>query len=154
VDGPNDLKNDDFQVLNPKIFVTGDCADAFGALNAGHTAYYQGEMAAENVLELIKAEEKGKQVVELQEYTPPTYGIKVSLGRVSLGEAVPFLSDRIDKLTNVLSRLTSRALALQDFGVSQYKGKLGTVAAQDCRDNLHTEVMWTCREMSDDNMYL
>jgi hypothetical protein len=69
----------------------GDCADAFGALNAGHTAYYQGQMAAENVLELIKVEEENRSVAEgeerkeavLQEYQPPNYGIKVSLGRVS-----------------------------------------------------------------------
>jgi len=90
-DGPNDLKNDDFEILNPRIFVMGDCADAFGALNAGHTAYYQGQMAAENVLELIKVEEENRGIAEteekkqavLQEYQPPNYGIKVSLGRVS-----------------------------------------------------------------------
>jgi len=32
VDGPNDLKNEDFEVLNDRIFVTGDCADAFGSV--------------------------------------------------------------------------------------------------------------------------
>ena len=28
-------------VLHPHIFACGDAADAFGAINAGHTAYYQ-----------------------------------------------------------------------------------------------------------------
>lgn len=45
-------------------------------------------MAAENVLSLIKAEEDVSSVsqtpVELKEYKPPAYGIKVSLGRVSM----------------------------------------------------------------------
>jgi len=48
-------------------------------------------MAAENVLELIKVEEENRGIAEteekkqavLQEYQPPNYGIKVSLGRVS-----------------------------------------------------------------------
>jgi hypothetical protein len=45
-------------------------------------------MAAENVLSLIKAEEDASSAsqtpVELKEYKPPAYGIKVSLGRVSV----------------------------------------------------------------------
>ena len=31
---------------------------------------------------------------------------------------------------------------------------MGTADPADCADDLHTGVMWTCREMSDDNMYL
>lgn len=83
--GPNDdLKNSDYTVLNPRLFVTGDAADAFGALQAGHTAWAQGQMAAENVLELIRAEKHGDiSKAVLKEYFPPKYGIKVSLGRVS-----------------------------------------------------------------------
>jgi NADH dehydrogenase FAD-containing subunit len=80
------------------VFVAGDCADAFGALNAGHTAWAQGGLAAENILTLIRKEEgivlgvenkdkegedcKGRG--DLGEYTAPSFGIKVSLGRVSL----------------------------------------------------------------------
>ncbi|KZT51267.1 FAD/NAD(P)-binding domain-containing protein [Calocera cornea HHB12733] len=37
----------------PHLFAIGDCADAFGAIKAGHTAYYQAELAARNILLLI-----------------------------------------------------------------------------------------------------
>lgn len=40
---------------HPHIFAIGDAADAFGALKAGHSAYYQGEVAARNVGRLIAA---------------------------------------------------------------------------------------------------
>ena len=43
-------------------------------------------MAADNVLALIRAEEDGTPgAAQLKEYKAPPYGIKVSLGRVSLG---------------------------------------------------------------------
>jgi hypothetical protein len=35
VDGPNELTNEDFEVLNERVFVTGDCADAFGYVTSG-----------------------------------------------------------------------------------------------------------------------
>lgn len=38
----------------PRLFAIGDAADAFGANKAGHTAYYQAEVAARNVIRLIK----------------------------------------------------------------------------------------------------
>lgn len=71
-----------FNILNKKLFIVGDCADAFGALNAGHTAWAQGQLAAVNLIQLVQAEEEGIEPV-LEEYVPPTFGIKVSLGRVS-----------------------------------------------------------------------
>ncbi|KAG6860328.1 hypothetical protein C0995_012635 [Termitomyces sp. Mi166 len=81
----------------PHIFVVGDAADAFGAIPAGHNAYYQvrtllytyyhtpstnttqGEIAARNILRLIKrAAEDGDE--PLERYTPGQPAIKVSLG--------------------------------------------------------------------------
>jgi hypothetical protein len=54
-------------------------------------------MAAENVLSLIKAEEDvssaSQTPVELKEYKPPAYGIKVSLGRVSVSTPTRFCLD-------------------------------------------------------------
>lgn len=54
-------------------------------------------MAAENVLSLIKAEEDvssaSQTLVELKEYKPPAYGIKVSLGRVSVSTPSRFCLD-------------------------------------------------------------
>ncbi|KZS95167.1 hypothetical protein SISNIDRAFT_439211 [Sistotremastrum niveocremeum HHB9708] len=70
-----------------RIFVIGDAADAFGAIKAGHNAYYQGELAARNVLALINrdsccyaGEGAGEDECELEEYVPGEPAIKLSLG--------------------------------------------------------------------------
>lgn len=47
--------NDPHTFVYPHLFAIGDAADAFGAIKAGHTAYYQGEVAARNVIRLIKS---------------------------------------------------------------------------------------------------
>jgi NADH dehydrogenase FAD-containing subunit len=70
------------------IFVIGDAADAFGALNAGHTAWDQAEVAARNVARLVTMEESkmGKESEQQQDwsdlevYTPCPHRIKVSIG--------------------------------------------------------------------------
>ncbi|KAG9117701.1 hypothetical protein FRC07_007338 [Ceratobasidium sp. 392] len=63
------------------IFAIGDAADAFGAIKAGHTAWYQGEVAAKNILVLIEhargTETKPPQLIR---YQPGSPAIKVSLG--------------------------------------------------------------------------
>lgn len=59
----------------PQIFVIGDAADAFGALNAGHTAWVQAEVAARNIGRLIRNTGEA-----LERYDPPPPAIKVSLG--------------------------------------------------------------------------
>ncbi|KAJ7040603.1 hypothetical protein C8F04DRAFT_1219734 [Mycena alexandri] len=67
----------------PHIFVVGDAADAFGAIPAGHNAYWQAGVAARNVLALIAAGESSRaedEDVELERYTPGPPAIKVSLG--------------------------------------------------------------------------
>ncbi|KAF5367959.1 hypothetical protein D9758_004355 [Tetrapyrgos nigripes] len=77
----------------PHIFVAGDTADAFGAIAAGHTAHFQAEVAADNILNLIEVRERHEQLVEkggnlayckgdeeLREYVPTPPAIKVSLG--------------------------------------------------------------------------
>ncbi|KAL1699764.1 hypothetical protein EV121DRAFT_264853 [Schizophyllum commune] len=65
----------------PQIFAAGDCADAFNALCAGHNAYYQGQLAARNVLRLARNEEKpDDEKEELEKYEPLPPAIKVSLG--------------------------------------------------------------------------
>jgi NADH dehydrogenase FAD-containing subunit len=60
----------------PHIYVVGDAADAFGALKAGHTAWGQAEIAADNVVALVKSTKSNKvwsfqQDVELRTYVPP-----------------------------------------------------------------------------------
>ena len=76
--------------VKPHIFVVGDAADAFGALNAGHTAWVQAGVAARNIAKLIAAQEgrvsaeQSKNVTWLQapldEYHAEPHRIKVSVG--------------------------------------------------------------------------
>ncbi|KAG1769938.1 hypothetical protein EV702DRAFT_1140286 [Suillus placidus] len=73
------------ETLYPYIFVVGDAADAFDAIKAGHTAYYQAEVASRNILRLIRRDEKVGILAkdldsELEEYAPGPPAIKVSLG--------------------------------------------------------------------------
>ncbi|KAH9910702.1 uncharacterized protein BXZ73DRAFT_83259 [Epithele typhae] len=95
------------RVAAAHIFAIGDAADAFGVVNVGHNAFFQGEVAAWNVIRLIKraereeraeAEVASREVVEsvgqdwegekeeaeaheekTEKYTPGAQAIKVSL---------------------------------------------------------------------------
>ena len=42
------------RVAAEHVFAIGDAADAFGAINAGHNAFNQGEAAARNILRLVR----------------------------------------------------------------------------------------------------
>ncbi|KAK1224814.1 hypothetical protein PQX77_012268 [Marasmius sp. AFHP31] len=69
----------------PHMFCVGDSADAFGAIKAGHTAYWQGEVAGRNIVRLINnaaLEEEGKEGAweELEDYHSGPPAIKVTLG--------------------------------------------------------------------------
>ncbi|KAF5339311.1 hypothetical protein D9611_009916 [Ephemerocybe angulata] len=70
---PGDSGNGSSTYTN--IFVAGDAADAFGAIQAGHTAWGQAIVAANNVVTLVT-----KPGEELEEYTSGIPSIKVSLG--------------------------------------------------------------------------
>ena len=78
------------------IFAIGDCADT-GAIQAGHTAYYQAEVAARNILRLVKGDGE-----ELESYKPSAPAIKVSLGIkenvVANGDAVEIKHDGVEDL--------------------------------------------------------
>lgn len=60
------------------LFAVGDCAET-GAIQAGHTAYYQAEVAARNILRMVRAEEGGEKE-ELEDYKVSIPAIKVTLG--------------------------------------------------------------------------
>ena len=89
------------------IFAIGDAADAFGAIKAGHTAYWQAEVAARNIIRLARRSsslscplsasealspaqsppegaegkaEVNEEPVELESYVPGPPAIKISLG--------------------------------------------------------------------------
>ncbi|PSR71374.1 hypothetical protein PHLCEN_2v12750 [Hermanssonia centrifuga] len=78
----------DLTVPYPHIFAVGDTADAFGAINAGHNAARQGDLAANNILRLIRQAESQTSVqgaqkdsaCELESYSPGPPGIKVTVG--------------------------------------------------------------------------
>ena len=63
------------------IFAIGDCAETT-AIQAGHTAYWMGEVAARNILRLIRRDEGGP-TEEMEVYKPGVPAIKVTLGLVS-----------------------------------------------------------------------
>ena len=91
----------------PHIFVTGDAADAFGAIPAGHNAYaqvtctslllfllqfwltrcFRRSVAARNIVRLINSSASKKNEAEasaLERYTPKPPAIEVSIGLVCL----------------------------------------------------------------------
>jgi len=76
LDGPGDPETTPYG----HIFIIGDAADAFGAIKAGHNAYFQAEVASKNILGLISRETSQERDVELQDYTPKPPMIKLSLG--------------------------------------------------------------------------
>lgn len=72
------------RVAAEHVFAIGDAADAFGAVNAGHNAFFQGEVAARNILKLVKRESGGcTEDIVLDKYAPGAPAIKVTLGLVS-----------------------------------------------------------------------
>jgi apoptosis-inducing factor 2 len=80
------------RVPHEHLFAIGDAADAFGAIKAGHCAYYQAEVAARNVMRLILRDRRAAldglapgetdPELELEAYVPGPPAIKVSLGLV------------------------------------------------------------------------
>lgn len=77
----NSMPNDEDTLDMSHIFACGDCAES-GAIQAGHTAYWQGQQAAQNIVKMIA----NKEVLlagPLGEYKPTHPAIKVTLGRVS-----------------------------------------------------------------------
>ncbi|KAI1793690.1 iron uptake cluster protein [Ganoderma leucocontextum] len=70
------------RVAAEHIFAIGDAADAFGAVNAGHNAFFQGEVAARNIIKLVRRVERTASAEDwkLERYSPGPPAIKVSLG--------------------------------------------------------------------------
>ncbi|CAL1702880.1 unnamed protein product [Somion occarium] len=93
----------------PNLFAIGDAADAFGAINAGHNAYFQGEVAARNILKIIEAANEGKdeKEVELEKYTPGPPAIKISLG---LTKALFQINGVVGKKSDVSEDLDAPAM--------------------------------------------
>lgn len=109
----------------PHIYVVGDAADAFGALKAGHTAWGQAEIAADNVVALVKSTKSNKvwsfqQDVQLKHYVPPPPAITVSLGLKA--------------------------------AIYQKRGQCGSKDPKDCYDDLRVHLVWARRGLSVEDM--
>ncbi|GJE90645.1 hypothetical protein PsYK624_067890 [Phanerochaete sordida] len=90
---------EDVDIPYPHLFAIGDAADAFGAVKAGHTAHYQAEAAARNILKLIQQEATpNAPEPELEQYAPGPPAIKLSLG---LSQAVYQVQGVIGRKTDV-----------------------------------------------------
>lgn len=75
------------------IFAIGDCAET-KAIQAGHTAYWMGEVAVRNILRLIAKKEGGEKKDEpLEDYKPGPPAIKITLGIVSAKRRFSNISD-------------------------------------------------------------
>ena len=91
---PDVVEDPATRVAAENVFVVGDAADGFGAIKAGHNAFFQGEVAARNVLRLVRRrEDRAAEPEALEKYAPGGRAIKVSLGRVSLRESVRGVTD-------------------------------------------------------------
>ncbi|KAJ9121358.1 hypothetical protein QFC24_004696 [Naganishia onofrii] len=133
----HDSQESEIQMVDKHIFVVGDTADAFGALQAGHTAWAQARLACRNIARMVEAEkpvklrrklnverhewEEAETVEEvLESYTPPRPSIKVSLGL--------------------------------DAAITQNDGVFSKSGKESCQDDLYSEIMWTSRGLSVEDM--
>jgi NADH dehydrogenase FAD-containing subunit len=111
------------------IFVVGDAADAFGALNAGHNAGDQARLASRNIGRLVAQQEGGNAEAgkedlintPLETYTPGPRKIKVSVGidRAvgQLDQGHKLSTDGVEDLNVVKKLWVSRGLDTSDLTV-------------------------------------
>ncbi|OWZ57378.1 oxidoreductase [Cryptococcus neoformans c45] len=95
------------------IFAIGDCAET-KAIQAGHTAYWMGEIAVRNILRLIAKKEGGEKKNEpLEDYKPGPPAIKITLGInnavVADGNGVITNSDGIEDMHSLVMWPTCNA---------------------------------------------
>ncbi|KAF7358536.1 Apoptosis-inducing factor B [Mycena venus] len=124
----------------PHVFVIGDAADAFGAIPAGHNAYFQAEVAARNLLRLVAAEgESADERVELERYTPGPPAIKVSLG-LPLPTPAPPPFPPFPTSPPSLPLPNANLRPPQKKNVYQVNGVVGI--GKEARDDLNAAAIW------------
>lgn len=77
------------EVDTSRWYAAGDCAET-DSIQAGHIAYYQGQMAAKNVVLSILGRE-----AELEKWGPPKKAIKVTMGLVCRSMLVFAKADQV-----------------------------------------------------------
>ncbi|WVN86741.1 uncharacterized protein L203_101913 [Cryptococcus depauperatus CBS 7841] len=95
------------------IFAIGDCADT-KAIQAGHTAYWMGEVAARNILRCITREEDDEKKAEpLEHYKPGLPAIKLTIGIkntvIANGSEVTSDSDGVEDMNSMVMWPTCNA---------------------------------------------
>lgn len=148
--------------LISNLFVVGDCADAFGALNAGHTAWEQANIATNNIVALVSdLEEAGQQpgsVATMLDSTDSaasstsssdSNGSTSSDSLASSSSSSPAsnstaLKTYVPPLPGIKVSLGFDHAVVQHHGVHEEKrGK------QDgCKIDLNSDIMWTSRGFS------
>ncbi|KAJ7804129.1 hypothetical protein B0H14DRAFT_3154138 [Mycena olivaceomarginata] len=111
-----------FMFLSRVFTFSGDAADAFGALPAGHNAWAQGEFCSTFYGCPLQATPKRRQVElleDLETYTPGPLAIKVSLG----------LHKTIYQVNGVLGVSASPEKERADLGAGAMWGAVGCPVA-------------------------
>jgi hypothetical protein len=62
---PDQQDDSHLSIPYPHLFCAGDAADAFGAINAGHTAHFQAQVAAKNIAALARADDARTELAGL-----------------------------------------------------------------------------------------
>ncbi|KAN0063626.1 cytochrome b [Thecaphora frezii] len=140
---------------HPHIFVVGDAADAFGALNAGHTAWDQAEVAARNIAALIRRSHGGHSQAEAEEEreTKAEIGEEVKVSASAGDKPKPTANTEAElqeyhptppavKVTLGLDRMIRQTMA---GGFVEVEG--GAV-------DLNSTTMWTRRGLGTDDLFL
>ncbi|KAJ9108600.1 hypothetical protein QFC19_002317 [Naganishia cerealis] len=131
---PNpDSDESDLQLVDDHIFVVGDTADAFGALQAGHTAWAQSRLACRNIARLIEAEK------------PAKLRRKVNIERQQWEAAENLVEEFLE------SYIPPRP-SIKDSAITQHDGVFSESGKESCQDDLYSEIMWTSRGLSVDDM--
>lgn len=156
----------------PHIFVIGDAADAFGAIKAGHTAYWQAEVAARNIIRLARREaeadleantasesgaetendetdaEKVLESLELECYTPGPPAIKVSLGIV---RHIFLISHCSSPFCNFITSYLSHSILSYNQGQTSAYQINGVIGRKDTpeADDLDAPLAWAFFGMQD-----
>jgi NADH dehydrogenase FAD-containing subunit len=119
----------------PHLFCVGDSADAFGAIKAGHTAYWQAEVAARNILRMVRAEVLRERIDSLKRAGA------AGEGKDCLIEELEAECRREEVLEKYAPGLPAIKVSLGlDKSAYQVNGEVGTKS--DCAEDLDVKLMW------------
>ncbi|PWN51981.1 FAD/NAD(P)-binding domain-containing protein [Violaceomyces palustris] len=140
----------------PNAYAIGDCADAFGALNAGYQAWGMADIAVENILRDIESSSNNRgssrpsspKLTEMVEFKPAVNMLKLSLG---LGKMV-FQGAPVQPAKE--GERLEEDEATRKYVQGKIVGK-AEITVKDDPDDLGVQGVWTFMANADtENMYL